>query len=609
MAADLEKLVVRIEANLTQFEKAMAKANGVTTRELRKMETQATASAGRIERAMAGIGAKFNAFAAGAIAGLGIQQIATAAQTAIKSIADIADAAQRLGLTTNEYQDMAFAAQLAGVETDKLAVGLKKLAVNSSEAARGNGTLGEILKLNNVSIRDANGNLLSQVEILKTVAELVRNAASEQDQAAIAQAAFGKSGIDLLTFLQDGAAGVARAMESANNDIKKFTAEQIAAAGKFDDQIDILIQNITVGLKGAFVDLAPDVQRFVDTSVQEFEFLSAKAQELGAMIASIFGSAPAAAAGKGDLASGLTSSGLKVSTTDGASLAGSVDAYIKKAIKPTVLPTKPMAAARSFVPRARADKPRNIVADAIKERDAVAELIAQLRFEGEQLRRNDLQQEIHNELRRAGVSATSEQGKQIAALVTANHSYAQSQDLVKEAEQSRLDSVNELRDAQMQLASTAVDALDAIIIQGQDADEVLKNLVKTLASQSLQGLFLGQGPLGSLFGQSKGGGIFGALFGGLAGARAAGGPVSAGKSYLVGERGPEIFRPSGSGSIMPNGKIGGSSLVFAPVINAQNADKAAIASLQNQLQQMKRDFSKMVVGSVNKERGLNVGFA
>ena len=609
MAADLEKLVVRIEANLTQFEKAMAKANGVTTRELRKMETQATASAGRIERAMAGIGAKFNAFAGGAIAGLGIQQIATAAQTAIKSIADIADAAQRLGLTTNEYQDMAFAAQLAGVETDKLAVGLKKLAVNSSEAARGNGTLGEILKLNNVSIRDANGNLLSQVEILKTVAELVRNAASEQDQAAIAQAAFGKSGIDLLTFLQDGAAGVARAMESANNDIKKFTAEQIAAAGKFDDQIDILIENITVGLKGAFVDLAPEVQRFVDTSVQEFEFLSAKAQELGAMIASIFGSAPAAAAGKGDLASGLTSSGLKVSTTDGASLAGSVDAYIKKAIKPTVLPTKPMAAARSFVPRARADKPRNIVADAIKERDAVAELIAQLRFEGEQLRRNDLQQEIHNELRRAGVSATSEQGKQIAALVTANHSYAQSQDLVKEAEQSRLDSVNELRDAQMQLASTAVDALDAIIIQGQDADEVLKNLVKTLASQSLQGLFLGQGPLGSLFGQSKGGGIFGALFGGLAGARAAGGPVSAGKSYLVGERGPEIFRPSGSGSIMPNGKIGGSSLVFAPVINAQNADKAAIASLQNQLQQMKRDFSKMVVGSVNKERGLNVGFA
>jgi hypothetical protein len=42
------------------------------------------------------------------------------------------------------------------------------------------------------------------------------------------------------------------------------------------------------------------------------------------------------------------------------------------------------------------------------------------------------------------------------------------------------------------------------------------------------------------------------------GARAAGGPVSAGKSYLVGERGPEIFSPSSSGSIIPNHRAGGS---------------------------------------------------
>ena len=42
------------------------------------------------------------------------------------------------------------------------------------------------------------------------------------------------------------------------------------------------------------------------------------------------------------------------------------------------------------------------------------------------------------------------------------------------------------------------------------------------------------------------------------GARAAGGPVSAGKNYLVGERGPEIFAPSSSGSIIPNHRTGGS---------------------------------------------------
>ena len=37
--------------------------------------------------------------------------------------------------------------------------------------------------------------------------------------------------------------------------------------------------------------------------------------------------------------------------------------------------------------------------------------------------------------------------------------------------------------------------------------------------------------------------------------RASGGPVSGGSPYLVGEQGPELFMPSGSGTIIPNGKM------------------------------------------------------
>jgi murein DD-endopeptidase MepM/ murein hydrolase activator NlpD len=59
----------------------------------------------------------------------------------------------------------------------------------------------------------------------------------------------------------------------------------------------------------------------------------------------------------------------------------------------------------------------------------------------------------------------------------------------------------------------------------------------------LAGIFGGIGGLlgGGLF--SKGG-VFG-------GARASGGPVLSGRSYLVGENGPELFSPSGSGAILP----------------------------------------------------------
>jgi len=50
------------------------------------------------------------------------------------------------------------------------------------------------------------------------------------------------------------------------------------------------------------------------------------------------------------------------------------------------------------------------------------------------------------------------------------------------------------------------------------------------------------------------GSVIDKIFGG---GKAAGGPVNAGTTYLVGERGPELFTPSGSGSIIPNHKLSG----------------------------------------------------
>ena len=42
--------------------------------------------------------------------------------------------------------------------------------------------------------------------------------------------------------------------------------------------------------------------------------------------------------------------------------------------------------------------------------------------------------------------------------------------------------------------------------------------------------------------------------------RAVGGPVSGGSPYIVGERGPELFVPGSSGSIIPNNRMGGSNI-------------------------------------------------
>jgi lambda family phage tail tape measure protein len=67
---------------------------------------------------------------------------------------------------------------------------------------------------------------------------------------------------------------------------------------------------------------------------------------------------------------------------------------------------------------------------------------------------------------------------------------------------------------------------------------------------------LGAGATGSfgLGSQFSVGSVFG-------GGRAAGGPVASGTTYLVGERGPELFMPGRSGTIVPNGAMGGTNVV------------------------------------------------
>jgi hypothetical protein len=62
------------------------------------------------------------------------------------------------------------------------------------------------------------------------------------------------------------------------------------------------------------------------------------------------------------------------------------------------------------------------------------------------------------------------------------------------------------------------------------------------------------------------GNILSSIAGFFGGARADGGPVTGGKAYLVGERGPEIVVPGASGTVIPNHALGGGSMKIELVI-------------------------------------------
>ena len=76
------------------------------------------------------------------------------------------------------------------------------------------------------------------------------------------------------------------------------------------------------------------------------------------------------------------------------------------------------------------------------------------------------------------------------------------------------------------------------------AQQILSELFRVLVVQRLVGAFGVGGGAGT--------GILGAIQGAFGGFRADGGPVSAGRSYIVGERGPELFTPGASGQITSN---------------------------------------------------------
>ena len=70
----------------------------------------------------------------------------------------------------------------------------------------------------------------------------------------------------------------------------------------------------------------------------------------------------------------------------------------------------------------------------------------------------------------------------------------------------------------------------------------------------------------------------------VAGARAAGGPVAPGGSYLVGEQGPELFTPSGHGEITSHAALG--ARPASVTVNITTPDAASFQKSKSQVAAM-----------------------
>lgn len=108
------------------------------------------------------------------------------------------------------------------------------------------------------------------------------------------------------------------------------------------------------------------------------------------------------------------------------------------------------------------------------------------------------------------------------------------------------------------LADGVVDALKGAVTGTQSLAEAATNMLNDLANQMLQ---LARNMLffGNITGTLAGGsGILGSLFSGFL---ANGGTAMGGRSYVVGEKGPELFTPGRTGSVAPAGSFGEANIV------------------------------------------------
>lgn len=569
MAVDLEKLIVQIEARTAQYERQLKKIEGDTGRSTRRMTQQFKG----VNSAIAGAGRAMKGFVAATLSVAGVQQIGRM----FSDVAQIQDVADKVGLTTDQLQEYRFAAEQSGVATNTLDMAMQRFSRRVGEAANGTGELLPILKANDLALRNADGSMRSQNDILRDYINLIKNARSDQERLVLAFKAFDSEGAALVNTFRDGTGAIDEQIKRYRDLGGVIDKEAIAKAKDLDDEYNAVMRAMGDATKTMVVEsvsffrkLVSEANRVADEIRPKFERLqemSLNEADFQQVLPSVQESAAAA-----QLINSLSPSGRP-----------RLPRF--KPPKPTKLPEDPEKRRERL--KAEADAKREAERRerellrlkeqseqaALREFERRQDVINQLQFEAEQLGRTAEMQRVYNALQAAGVSLESTDGQRIQALVMQNEHLHK----LKDAQDAYNDSL-------MSMAELGVSAFDRMIAGGSKLTDILRDMASQLASAATRALLLGQGPLAGLFGSAGGGGLLGKLI-----PRSGGGSVSPSNAYKVGERGPELFVPQSAGKIIPNHQLrggGGGGVTYAPqtVVNVTgDMGQQSLAALRQEL--------------------------
>jgi hypothetical protein len=157
-------------------------------------------------------------------------------------------AAQRTGLTVEAWQELKAAGEATGLEAGALEHSLILMSKAAYGAAEGSDEMGKTFARLGIHTKDANGHLKGGDVLLSELAEKFSRMPDGIAKTALATRAFGRSGAEMLPFLNKGAEGIAELRHHAHELGLVLDQETIEAAKQWKKEMREMSERIE-GLK------------------------------------------------------------------------------------------------------------------------------------------------------------------------------------------------------------------------------------------------------------------------------------------------------------------------------------------------------------------------
>ena len=191
--------------------------------------------------------AKKTALAITAVTTAAVAGLAAMTKATINNMDQMSKMAQQAGVTTESLSSLGYAARLSGIEQNNLTQSLARLSRGMMDAAGGTGEAKkafDALGINATTMRSAD-------EALLQIADRFANMEDGAQKTAIAMQLFGRSGAQLVPFLNQGRDGIENLQREADRLGITLSTKAAQAAEQFNDNL-FRLKSVAQGLFNQF---------------------------------------------------------------------------------------------------------------------------------------------------------------------------------------------------------------------------------------------------------------------------------------------------------------------------------------------------------------------